>query len=256
MLLAIDIGNTNTVFGIYENNTLLSSFRLTTSINKTSDELAMDIFTQYSYLNIDIKKTTAVIISSVVPNIMHTINNCIMKLFNISPLIVGDNISIPIENLYENPNEVGMDRLVNGFFAKEKYGYPLIVIDFGTATTFDVINNNGAYMGGVIFPGIITSMDALFNKTAKLPKIDILRPKNVIGRSTVESLQSGAVRGYVGVIEGICKDILGELNTKPKIIATGGMGRMMSTFTDIIQITDINLTLDALMAIYNHHISK
>lgn len=256
MLLAIDIGNTNTVFGIYNNNKLLSSFRLTTRINKTSDELSMDIFTQYSYLNIDIAKTTAVIISSVVPNIMHTINNCILKLFNICPLIVGKNIDIPIENLYENPNELGMDRLVNAFFAKKKYGYPLIVIDFGTATTFDVINNNGAYMGGLIFPGIVTSMDALFNKTAKLPKIDILRPKNVIGKSTTESLQSGAVRGYVGAIEGICRDICNELNTSPKIIATGGMGRMMSTFTNIIQITDINLTLDALMEIYTTYTSK
>lgn len=251
MLLTIDVGNTNTVFGIYKDDKLHGSFRISTRREYTSDELGMEIYQQYTYLGINICETKDVIISSVVPPIMHTLGNAIKKYVKVNPLIVGENIDAGMVNLYENPKEVGVDRLVNAVYAVEKYGSPLIIIDIGTATTFDAVNARGEYMGGAIFPGMVLSMEALFMKAAKLPRVDISRPEKAIGRNTVQSMQSGAVRGYVGAVEGIVAEMRKEIEGDVKVIATGGMGRMMSEFTDIIDDVDVNLTLEGLKVIYN-----
>ena len=203
MLLAIDVGNTNMVFGLYDGDKLRGSFRISTNSERTSDELGMLIAQYYHFHDIACADTTAVVIASVVPPVMYTLINAIRKYLFVQPVIAGRDADIGIENCYANPREVGADRLVNAVSAVRKYGKPLIIVDIGTATTFDAIDENGAYQGGAIFPGLKVAMEALFLKASKLPRVDIERPKNAIGKTTVQSMQSGAVRGYVGALTGI-----------------------------------------------------
>ena len=203
MLLAIDVGNTNMVFGLYDGDKLRGSFRISTNSERTSDELGMLIAQYYHFHDIACADTTAVVIASVVPPVMYTLINAIRKYLFVQPVIAGRDADIGIENCYPNPHEVGADRLVNAVSAVRKYGKPLIIVDIGTATTFDAIDENGAYQGGAIFPGLKVAMEALFLKASKLPRVDIERPKNAIGKTTVQSMQSGAVRGYVGALTGI-----------------------------------------------------
>lgn len=252
MLLAIDVGNTNMVFGIYDGKELKGSFRIATNAERTSDEIGMQIHLYYSFLGMRAQDTSAVIIASVVPPVMYTLVNAIRKYVGVQPLIVGEDIDAGIPNLYDNPKEVGIDRLVNAISAIEKYGKPLIIIDIGTATTFDAISTRGEYLGGAIFPGIKLAMEALFMKAAKLPQVDIVMPDSAIGKNTVESMQSGAVRGYVGALMGITCDMVQEMEDgeNVKVIATGGMGRMMAEYCDIIDDVDSNLTLEGLRLIY------
>ena len=257
MLLAIDVGNTNTVFGIYRDEELIGSFRLSTTAECTSDELGMKIHMYYNFLGLQIRDTKAVIVASVVPPVMYTLINAIGKYVGVPPLIVGKDIDTGLKNCYDNPKEVGMDRLVNAVSAVKKYGAPLIIIDIGTATTFDVIDAEGAYRGGAIFPGIKVAMEAMFQKASKLPRVDIVRPDHAIGTNTVKSMQSGAVHGYVGVIEGIVSEMKKEMGDKPcNVVATGGMGRMMSEYTDTITHVDANLTLEGLLIIYQANKEK
>lgn len=258
MLLTIDVGNTNTVFGIYRGEKLLGSFRLSTTADRTSDELGMQILQYYSFRGLKPSETDAVIIASVVPPIMHTLVNAIRKYIGVMPLVVGKDVDTGLENRYDNPKEVGIDRLVNAVSAIKKYGTPLIIIDIGTATTFDVISKDGAYMGGAIFPGIRVAMEALFMKASKLPRVDIVRPEQAIGTSTVKSMQSGAVRGYAGAINGIVEEMLPEIEDAQNctIIATGGMGRMMAEYCPIISEVDANLTLEGLRMIYENNKHK
>lgn len=250
MLLAIDVGNTNMVFGLYDGPELRGTFRISTNAERTSDELGMQIVQYYHFLGIDPARTCAVIIASVVPTVMYTLINAIRKYLCVQPLIAGRDVDIGIENCYTNPGEVGMDRLVNTVSAIERYGKPLIIVDIGTATTFDVVDENGAYQGGAIFPGIKVAMEALFLKASKLPRVDLEMPEHAIGKTTVESMQSGAVRGYVGALTGIITDIKQELGGNPRVIATGGMGRMMARYCDLIDDVDPDLTLEGLRAIY------
>lgn len=252
MLLTIDVGNTNTVFGIYENEKLIGTFRISTNSERTSDEIGMQIIQYYTYENIDFSKTKDAIISTVVPQVMYSLTNALKKYLKIDPYIVGQNIDHGMVNLYDNPREVGVDRLVNAVYAKKKYGTPLIIIDIGTATTFDAISKDGEYLGGAIFPGIKVSMEALFMKAAKLPRVDILKPEKVIGTSTIKSLQSGAVNGYIGAIEGIISGMQSEIKGDAKIVATGGMSGMFSEYMNIIECTDKNMTLEGLREIYNN----
>lgn len=258
MLLTIDVGNTNTVFGIYRGEKLLGHFRLSTMADRTSDELGMQILQYYSFRGLKASDTEAVIIASVVPPIMHTLINAIRKYVGVLPLVVGRDVDTGLENRYDNPKEVGIDRLVNAVSAIKKYGTPLIIIDIGTATTFDVISKEGAYMGGAIFPGIRVAMEALFMKASKLPRVDIMRPKRAIGTNTVKSMQSGAVRGYAGAINGIVEEMLPEIEDAQNctIIATGGMGRMMAEYCPIISEVDANLTLEGLRMIYENNKHK
>lgn len=256
MLLAIDVGNTNTVFGIYRDQELIGSFRLSTTAERTSDEIGMKIHLYYSFLGLQTHDTHAVIIASVVPPVMYTLINAIRKYIGIRPLIVGKDIDTGLVNLYDNPKEVGIDRLVNAVSAVKKYPCPMIIIDIGTATTFDVIDSNGAYCGGAIFPGIKVAMEALFQKASKLPRVDIVRPEKAIGTNTVMSMQSGAVRGYAGAIQGIVREMQEEINGTCSVIATGGMGRMMAQYCDTITHVDANLTLEGLLTIYRNNKAK
>lgn len=250
MLLAIDVGNTNTVFGLYEGAEMLGSFRISTNASSTSDEIGMMIMQYYHFRGYDAKETTAVIIASVVPPVMYSLTNAIRKYFGINPVIVGEDVDVGVENHYINPREVGVDRLVNAVAAIQKYGAPLIIVDIGTAITFDCIDQNGAYVGGAIFPGIKIAMEALFMKASKLPRVDIVRTEKAIGRTTVHSMQSGAVRGYVGALIGIIMDMQQELQGETRVVATGGMGRMMAEHCELIDAVDPNLTLEGLRHIY------
>lgn len=256
MLLAIDVGNTNTVFGIYHDKELIGSFRLSTTAERTSDEIGMQIHSYYSFLGLQTRDTNAVIIASVVPPIMYTLINAVRKYIGIQPLIVGKDIDTGLRNCYDNPKEVGVDRLVNAVSAVKEYGCPLIIIDIGTATTFDVIDETGAYRGGAIFPGIKVAMEALFQKASKLPRVDIVRPDKAIGTNTVMSMQSGAVRGYAGAIEGIVREMKQEIHAPCRVVATGGMGRMMAEYCDSITDVDANLTLEGLRMIYEANREK
>ncbi len=253
MLLAIDVGNTNMVFGLYEGERLRGTFRISTNAERTSDELGMQISQYYHFHGIDRNETRAVIIASVVPPVMYTLINAIRKYLRVRPVIAGRDVDIGIENCYANPREVGADRLVNAVSAVRKYGKPLVIVDIGTATTFDAIDENGTYQGGAIFPGIKVAMEALFLKASKLPRVDIERPENAIGKTTVQSMQSGAVRGYVGALSGIITDIREELGSNARVIATGGMGRMMAEYCDLIDEVDPNLTLEGLRLIYENN---
>lgn len=253
MLLTIDVGNTNMVFGLYEGDRLRGSFRISTNAERTSDELGMQISQYYHFHGIDRAETRAVIIASVVPPVMYTLINAIRKYLRVQPLVAGKDVDIGIENKYANPREVGADRLVNAVSAVRKYGKPLIIVDIGTATTFDAIDAAGAYQGGAIFPGIKVAMEALFLKASKLPRVDIERPEHAIGKTTVQSMQSGAVRGYVGALTGIITDIQRELGGQARVVATGGMGRMMAAYCDLIDEVDPNLTLEGLRLIYENN---
>ena len=253
MLLAIDVGNTNMVFGLYEGEYLRGTFRISTNAERTSDELGMQISQYYHFHGIDRSRTRAVIIASVVPPVMYTLINAIRKYLRVQPVIAGRDVDIGIENCYANPREVGADRLVNAVSAVRKYGKPLVIVDIGTATTFDAIDADGAYQGGAIFPGIKVAMEALFLKASKLPRVDIERPERAIGKTTVQSMQSGAVRGYVGALSGIISDIRDALGGNARVVATGGMGRMMAEYCDLIDEVDPNLTLEGLRLIYENN---
>ena len=256
MLLAIDVGNTNTVFGIYRDKELIGSFRLSTTAERTSDEIGMQIHMYYTFLGLQISDTKAVIVASVVPPVMYTLINAIRKYVGVRPLVVGKDVDTGLKNCYDNPKEVGIDRLVNAVSAVRKYGCPLIIIDIGTATTFDVIDAEGAYRGGAIFPGIKVAMEALFQKASKLPRVDIVRPEKAIGTNTVMSMQSGAVRGYAGAIQGIVREMMEEIGGTCRVVATGGMGRMMAEYCDTITDVDANLTLTGLRMIYEANRDK
>lgn len=250
MLLTIDVGNTNMVFGIFQDKELVGTFRVSTNATATSDEIGMKILQYYQFRGIDPTNTSAVIIASVVPPAMYSLINAIRKYLRLQPLVVGKDVDPGMVNLYNNPREVGVDRLVNGVAAVARYGKPLIIVDIGTAITFDAIDENGAYLGGAIFPGIKVAMEALFMKASKLPRVDIAATESAIGRTTVQSMQSGAVRGYVGALTGIIEDMEKEISGNTRVIATGGMGRLMAEHCQLIDEVDPNLTLDGLRMIY------
>lgn len=253
MLLAIDVGNTNMVFGLYQGEKLCGSFRISTNAVSTSDEIGMQILQYYHFMSCDPAQTTAVIIASVVPPAMYSLVNAIRKYLRLHPLQVGQDVDPGMANKYLNPGEVGVDRLVNGVSAVSKYGKPLIIVDIGTAITFDAIDQEGAYLGGAIFPGIKVAMEALFMKASKLPRVDIAQTDHAIGRTTVESMQSGAVRGYVGALTGIIEDMKRELKGEARVVATGGMGRMMAQYCKLIDEVAPNLTLEGLRMIYENN---
>ena len=257
MLLAIDIGNTNMEFGVFEGTDLRASFRLGTNRNITSDEVGLFICEFFRENELDRHQVEDVIVASVVPQVMHSITSAIRKyFFQKKPLVVGDNVFAPIVNKYENPKEVGADRLVAAVGAYHKYGGPLVVVDFGTATTFDAVDADGAYLGGVIYPGIRISMDALFTQAAKLPRVELIRPPHIIGRNTVTSLQAGAVYGYVGAVTNIVTGVKAELGGQATVIATGGLASLIGNETDIFYAIDRTLTLDGLVIIYQAYLAR
>ncbi len=254
MILVLDVGNTNIVLGVYRGNELIDFWRIATDKNKTSDEYSILIQQFFQFNNLNIKDIQDVVMSSVVPNIMYSLERAAKKLFNIRPLTVGPGVKTGMNIKYDNPAQVGADRIVNGVAAYEKYGGPLIIVDFGTATTFCVISEKGEYLGGAIAPGIKISSDVLFEKTAKLPRVELAKPEKVIGKNTVSSMQSGIVYGYVGLVEYIVRKIKNEIKDESvKVIATGGFATLIISEAKCIDTIDGLLSLDGLNIIYQRN---
>ena len=251
MLLVFDVGNTNMVLGIYKNKELIKDWRINTDKEKTSDEYGILISSLFKYENIDMSEIKDVIISSVVPNVMHSLENFCIKYCNKQPLIVGPGIKTGLNIKYDNPQQVGADRVVNAVAGIEKYGYPLILVDFGTATTFCAISDKCEYLGGTIAPGIKISSEALFQRASKLPRVELIKPGTTICKTTVSAMQSGIIYGYVGLVGKIIAMMKEELNyDNIKVIATGGLANLIASETDSIDYVDKFLTLDGLRVIY------
>lgn len=254
MLLVLDTGNTNIVLGVYENAELTYHWRMETYRHKTEDEYAMQVKAMFQHVGLSFDDITGIIISSVVPPVMFPLEQMCKKYFKQKPMIVGPGVKTGLNIKYENPREVGADRIVNAVAAIKEYGSPLIVVDFGTATTYCYINEHGEYMGGAIAPGISISMEALFDRASKLPRVELTRPETVVGKNTVAAMQSGIVFGYVGQVEGIVNRMKADSKTEPTVIATGGLAELISNETTSIDIVDEYLTLKGLHLIYGRNL--
>lgn len=251
MIFVLDTGNTNTVLGVFEQDQLIYEWRIKTDIHKTEDEYGMLVKSLFDHKNISFSQFKGVIISSVVPPIMSALEKVSRNYFHLDPLIIGrENVQSFLGMRYPRPEEIGADRIVNAVSAIKEYGAPLIIIDFGTATTYCYINEQGEYTGGLIAPGVKISMEALYDKASKLPKIEIQSPPNVIGTSTVTAMQSGVFYGYIGQIDGIVNRMKEEAHVNPKVIATGGLAKLLSDESTTIDIVDQHLTLKGLYEIY------
>lgn len=257
MLLAFDVGNTNIVLGVFKDGKMITNWRLETDNNKSADEYGMIIGALFRYEGLDMKEVKDVIISTVVPSVLYTLQHLSLKYFHRRPIIIGAGIKTGIVVKYDNPKQVGADRIVNAVAAHAKYGGPLIIIDFGTATTFCAISEKAEYIGGTIAPGLKISSEALFEKTAKLPKVELEVPGRVICRNTINSMQSGLVYGHMGMVDYIVKKMKKELreysgdeSKEVKVIATGGLATMIDSGIDCIDYVDKMLTLEGLELIY------
>lgn len=254
MLLVIDVGNTTIVYGVYKNNELIHEFRISTVKTRTSDEYGMLFYNTLSHANINPLEIEDVIISSVVPNLMHTLPSMIIKYFNRKPIVINDEIKTGLNIKYDNPNAVGADRIVNAVGALDKYGGPCIIIDIGTAMTFCVVDKDRNYLGGLIMPGIGISAEALFMRTSKLPKIEIVKPDHVISTSTVSSMQAGLYYGYSVMIDGIIEKIVEELGISVddiNLISTGGFSSLLTEDSKYNIVIDKFLTLHGLKILYD-----
>jgi type III pantothenate kinase len=250
MLLVIDAGNTNTSLGVYQEANLVAHWRLTTNRARTVDEYGVHARNLFALAGFDFKAIDAIAIASVVPPLNYTLKTMAETYFHLTPLFVDHTSDSGIKILYEPAADVGADRIVDAVAAVHKYGAPCIVVDFGTATTFNAINRNSEYVGGVITPGIMISSDALFERTAKLPRVDIKRPQKVIGSSTIAAMQSGLYHGYAGLVDGILRKMLTELEGSPRVVATGGLARLIATGSEFIELVDETLTLEGLRLVY------
>ncbi len=249
MLLVFDIGNTQTVVGVFLGDQLIASWRLATDRQKTLDEFGILLKNLFHDANLEVNRIRAAVISSVVPPVTGLFEEMVIKYFGVYPLVVGPGIKTGLAFKYENPREVGADRVVNAVAAIKLYGPPLIVVDFGTATTFCAIAPNGEYQGGAIAPGLGISSEALFQRTAKLPKIEVEKPKSIIGRNTIHAMQAGLFYGYLGLVEGIISRMKIEMNCSPQIIATGGLAKLIGESTKMIDKIEPDLTLHGLRLI-------
>lgn len=254
MLLVIDVGNTNIVLGLYKGKKLLSDWRMSTTPPRTADEYGMVAINLFEKANLDYKEVKAVVVSSVVPNVMYSLEHMIKKYFKVEPLIVGPGVKTGINIKYDNPKEVGADRIVNAVAGHEIYKKPLIIIDFGTATTFCAVGAKGDYYGGAISPGIKISSDALFERAAKLPRIELVKPPTTICKNTVQSMQAGIVYGYVGLVDFIVNKMKVEMKKigedNPLVVATGGLAKLIAPESSTIEEINPFLTLEGLRIIY------
>ncbi len=251
----MDTGNTNIVLGVYDQGELKYHWRMETYRHKTEDEYAMQVKSLFTHVGLSFDEISGIIISSVVPPVMFPLEQMCLKYFNQKPLIVGSDVETGLLIKYENPKEVGADRIVNAVAAVEEYGSPLIIVDFGTATTYCFIDEDGGYMGGAIAPGIGISMEALFDRAAKLPRIELVRPDRVVGNTTIAAMQSGIIFGYVGQVEGIVARMKAQSKKVPKVIATGGLADLIASESTVIDVVDNFLTLKGLYLIYQHNMS-
>jgi len=253
MLLVIDIGNTNIVLGMYEGEELKHHWRIATDRNKTEDEYGMLLFNLFTAAKLTFAHVEGVIISSVVPPLNLMMERMCNKYFHKKPLVVGPGIKTGLNIKTDFPSEVGADRIVNAVAGIHYYGTPLIVVDFGTATTFCYVDERGQYWGGAIAPGIGISTEALVSRAAKLPRIEIAKPPSVVGRNTVAAMQSGIYYGFVGQVEGTVRRMIAECPTRPKVVATGGLATLIAGETDCIDVVDAHLTLKGLRLIYERN---
>ncbi|MFO7765763.1 MAG: type III pantothenate kinase [Pelovirga sp.] len=253
MLLVIDVGNSNTVLGVYQGQRLIHDWRIATDKHRPFDEYAMVVHQLFQLCGISFGDLKDVIVSSVVPSMLSTIDGLCKKYFHLTPYVVGPGMKTGMPIHYDNPKEVGADRIVNAVAAFEQFHCALIVVDFGTATTFDVISADGCYQGGAIAPGIGISAEALFERTSKLPRVDFLQPDQVIASNTVNSIQAGIFFGYLGLVEGIVRRMKKEMQQDPKVIATGGLAAPIAAATDSIDRVEPLLTLEGLRLLYERN---
>ncbi len=250
MLLVIDIGNTDTTLGVFEDEELCATWHMATNIHRMADEYAALLLNLLHHQGLDTSAIKEVALCSVVPPLIATYESLFRRYFHISPLVVGAGVKTGVRIRMDNPREVGADRIVNAASAHHLYGGPIIITDLGTATTFDVVSKEGDYMGGAIAPGIVTATEALFMRSAMLPRVELTHPKRAIGTSTIAAMQSGIIFGYVGLIEGMVARIQQELEEKAKVVATGGYAELIAKETAVIDVVNPNLTLIGLRLIY------
>jgi type III pantothenate kinase len=257
MLLAIDVGNTNIVLGVFDGDTLIQSWRLQTLRERTSDELGLLVDGLFAYASIERARVRGIVLGSVVPTLTSTTTAMVERYFHLPALVIDPERNTGMPILYENPAEVGADRIVNAIAAYEHFGRvrqrPLIVCDFGTATTLDAVSTQGEYLGGAICPGVTISADALFQRAARLPRIDVRKPATVIGRTTIGAMEAGLFYGYVGMVEGLVRRMTVELGGEATCVATGGLATVIAPETKLIDHVDPDLTLQGLRIVWDRN---
>jgi type III pantothenate kinase len=251
MLLTIDIGNTNISLGIFKAGKFINSWRLSTTASKTIDEYYITLTGLFNRVELNLQTVKGIIISSVAPKVLAIVKKALARMFSLTPYILGENIEAPIRNLYERPEEVGQDRLVNALSAYHKFRKAVIVVDFGTAITFDIVSYQGEYLGGVIVPGVEISLEALVNKAALIPEVKLDRPKSLLGKNTMESVRSGIIYGFASLCDSLIEKIKEEFGKDMPVVATGGQAELIAPYCQRIDSVNPHLTLLGLKIIFD-----